>query len=168
MLYVKGKNESEIAEISKIADYINEKLSVPTGFKLKVDKNSTVKDNGIVLTTDGGKESQGNEGYSLVSNDKNIIITSYKPEGIFRGIQTFIQMLPVDIEKSSLVNNIEWSIPAVFITDKPKYGYRGFMIDVARNFFDINEIKRQIDFASQYKINKYIFILVMIRGGDLK
>ena len=154
VLYVKGKNESEIAEISKIADYINEKLSVPTGFKLKVDKNSTVKDNGIVLTTDGGKESQGNEGYSLVSNDKNIIITSYKPEGIFRGIQTFIQMLPVDIEKSSLVNNIEWSIPAVFITDKPKYGYRGFMIDVARNFFDINEIKRQIDFASQYKINK--------------
>lgn len=40
-----------------------------------------------------------------------------------------------------MVNNVEWSVPASNIKDKPEYSYRGLMIDVARNFFSVDEIK---------------------------
>ena len=153
-IYIKGNNGDEDKELGKIADYINEKISVPTGFKVKIKKGNKINKNVIYLTTVGGDEKQGDEGYSLVSNNENITISAYKPEGIFRGVQTLIQMLPADIEKDSLVNNVQWNVPSAAINDKPQYNYRGFMLDVARHFFDVDEIKRQINHASQYKINK--------------
>ena len=64
------------------------------------------------------------------------------------------QLLPPDIEKSTLVTNVEWNIPVSTIYDKPEYSYRGLMIDVARHFFTEDEIKRQINYAAQYKINR--------------
>lgn len=154
VILINGNSEEENMEIMKIADYINEKISVPTGFKLNVVRSNKMNRNGINLTTVGGKESQGNEGYTLVSNDEDIKITAFKPEGLFRGVQTLIQMLPADVEKNSLVNNMEWTVPSASISDKPQYSYRSFMIDVARHFYGVDEIKRQIDHASQYKINK--------------
>ena len=63
-------------------------------------------------------------------------------------------MLPAQIANSTVVNNVEWTVPASIINDKPVYSYRGLMIDVARHFFTVDEIKRQIDLAAQYKINR--------------
>lgn len=63
-------------------------------------------------------------------------------------------MLPPEIDSSKVFDNIEWNVPASVIKDKPEYSYIGLMIDVARHFFTVDEIKRQIDLAAQYKINK--------------
>ena len=69
-----------------------------------------------------------------------IKLIGYTPEGIFRGVQTLIQMLPVEIESREVVNNIEWTVPAALINDRPKNDYRGVVIDV-KKIFDVWEGK---------------------------
>ncbi|MBW6409653.1 family 20 glycosylhydrolase [Clostridium weizhouense] len=153
-IYVKGNNEQETEEISKIAEFIKEKLKISTGFELNIIKGEEGKKGGIYLTTIGSDKNQGNEGYKIITTSENVKIIAYKPEGISRGIQTLRQLLPPSIEKNTVVKDVEWSLPVVTIEDKPEYAYRGLMIDVARHFFTVDEIKRQIDYAAQYKINK--------------
>lgn len=153
-IYVKGGNDEETEELLRIADMLKSKISAPTGFNLNVFKGSSTENNTINLETTDGEENKSNEEYRLISNNQNIKITAYTPEGIYRGIQTLIQMMPPEIAKNSLVSGVEWSVAAAEINDRPQYSYRGFMIDVARHFFSVDEIKRQIDHASQYKINR--------------
>lgn len=153
-IYVSGNNEEETEEINKIAKYLKEKIDPSTGYQFNISKDENPAINSIYLTTIGGKEVLGNEGYELTITEGGIKLIAYKPEGLFRGIQTIRQLLPEEIAKSTVVNNIKWSIKASYIYDKPEYSYRGLMIDVARHFFTEEEIKKQIDYAAQYKINK--------------
>ena len=153
-IYIKGKNKEETEEIRIVAEFLREKLISPTGYELKMVEGDNPPLGSIYLTTVGGNETEGNEGYNLITTKEKVEIIAYKPEGISRGIQSLRQLLPPDIEKNSLVSNVEWSVPASNIKDKPEYGYRGLMIDVARHFFSVDEIKRQIDHASLYKINR--------------
>ncbi len=153
-IYVKGNTEEETEEISKIAEFIKGKLKDSTGFELNIIKADDAPAGSIYLTTVGSEEDKGNEGYEMITTPQNVKIIAYKPEGISRAVQTLRQLLPADIEKGTVVTDVEWSIPVSTIYDKPEYRYRGLMIDVARHFFTVDEIKRQIDHAVQYKINK--------------
>lgn len=153
-IYVKGNNEEETEEISKIAEFIKEKLKTSTGFELNIIKADSVPAGSIYLTTIGSEEDKGNEGYKMITTPENVKIIAYTPEGISRGVQTLRQLLPADIEKDTVVTDVEWSIPVSTIDDKPEYAYRGLMLDVARHFFTVDEVKRQIDHAAQYKINR--------------
>ncbi|WP_252247196.1 family 20 glycosylhydrolase [Clostridium sp. ZBS4] len=153
-IYVKGNTKEETEEISKIAEFIRGKLKASTGFELNIIQGKEGKSGSIYLTTIGAEESQGNEGYEIVTTNKNVKIIAYKAEGISRGVQTLRQLLPPDIEKNTIATDVEWNIPVSIINDKPEYNYRGLMIDVVRHFFTIGEVKRQIDYAAQYKINR--------------
>ncbi|NFH69380.1 beta-N-acetylhexosaminidase [Clostridium botulinum] len=153
-IYVKGNTKEETEQISKIAEFIREKLRASTGFELNIIQGKEGKVGSIYLTTIGSKENQGNEGYEIVTTSKNVKIVAYKAEGISRGVQTLRQLLPPDIEKNTIANDVEWNIPVSIINDEPEYNYRGLMIDVSRHFFTIDEVKRQIDYAAQYKINR--------------
>lgn len=153
-IYVKGSNDEETEELNRIAELLREKISPSTGYNFNIIKGENPSENSIYLKTIGGKAELGNEGYEMTTNSEGIKLIAYKPEGVFRGIQTIRQLLPADIAKSTLVKNIEWSIEESYIYDKPEYSYRGLMIDVARHFFTEEEIKKQIDYASQYKINR--------------
>ncbi|WP_066896495.1 family 20 glycosylhydrolase [Clostridium nigeriense] len=153
-VFIKGNNEAETEEINKIAEYLKEKLKPSTGYNFTINKNENPTQNYIYLSTLEGKEELGNEGYEINITNEGIKVIAYKPEGLFRGIQTIRQLLPPQIEQLSLVSDVEWSIPISRVYDKPEYSYRGIMIDVARHFFTEEEIKKQIDYAAQYKINK--------------
>ncbi|ACD23696.1 beta-N-acetylhexosaminidase [Clostridium botulinum] len=153
-IYVKGNTKEETEEISKIAEFIRGKLKASTGFELNIIQGKEGKSGSIYLTTIGAEESQGNEGYEIVTTNKNVKIIAYKAEGISRGVQTLRQLLPPDIEKNTIATDVDWNIPVSIINDKPEYNYRGLMIDVVRHFFTIDEVKRQIDYAAQYKINR--------------
>jgi len=153
-IYVKGKTDEETDEIYKIAEYLTSKIKPSTGFALNIIKADSVPLGNIYLTTIGGEESQGNEGYQITTTLEGVKLVGFKPEGLSRGIQTLRQLLPVSVEKDTLVTDVKWNIPVSVINDKPEYAYRGIMIDVARHFFSVDDIKRQIDNAVQYKINK--------------
>lgn len=152
-IYIKGSNDEETEQIRWVAEFIREKLSSSTGFDLEIITSDKPVDGSIYLTTINSSENLGYEGYEIDTTSKGVKIIAYKPEGISRGVQTLRQILPPEIDSNKVVDNIEWIIPASLIKDKPEYSYRGLMIDVARHFFTVDEIKRQIDLAAQYKIN---------------
>lgn len=154
VIYVKGRTKEESNEITKIAEYMKDKLSVPSGLQLKITEGDNAPNNSIFLTTLNSDKEQGNEGYKLIVTPQKIEVIGYTPQGIFRGIQSLVALLPEEVESKIIVENVKWNIPASTITDKPEYEHRGFMIDVARRFFTVDDIKRQIDIASQYKINR--------------
>lgn len=153
-IFIEGKDEEETTEITKIAEYLREKLKPATGYNFNINKNENNKENYIYLTTLKGESTLGDEGYNITTTSNGVKITANKPEGLFRGIQTLRQMLPPEIDSNKLVSNTEWSIKNSVIYDKPEYSYRGLMIDVARHFFTEEEIKKQIDIAAEYKINR--------------
>ena len=154
VIYIKGNTDEETEQIRWIAEFIREKLNSSTGFDLQIIASDKPADGSIYLTTINSNKELGNEGYEMDTTSKGVKITAYKPEGISRGVQTLRQMLPPEIDSNTVVDNIEWTEAASVIKDKPEYSYRGLMIDVARHFFTVDEIKRQIDLAAQYKINR--------------
>ena len=153
-IFIEGKDETETTEINNIAEYLRGKLNPATGYNFNISNNENNKENYIYLTTLKGESTLGDEGYNMTTTSNGVKITANKPEGLFRGIQTLRQMLPPEIDSNKLVSNTEWSVKNSVIYDKPEYSYRGLMIDVARHFFTEEEIKKQIDIAAEYKINR--------------
>jgi len=92
------------------------------------------------------------ESYQLTVTSAGVNLTAPQPAGLFRGVQTLRQLLPTDVE-SHLRLRVPWSIPATTIQDAPRFGWRGAMLDVARHFFTVKEVKQFIDVLALYKMN---------------
>ncbi len=105
-----------------------------------------------VILTSIGSEGIPEEGYKLIVTPDRLTIIG-KGAGLFYGIQTFIQLFPVE-------NRDPVKINAVTIEDSPRFGYRGMMLDVSRHFFNIQEVKKVIDMLASYKINNFHWHLV--------
>ncbi len=142
------------AEVKKIGAYLADFLKPATGFDLKTeeaDKYSN-EDDAVFLMLDEGLKSLGDEGYKLTINEDNILLSAYKPVGLFRGIQTLRQLLPARIESDSQEQG-PWLVATGTIEDAPKYGFRSVMLDVVRHFFSVDEVKRFIDQIAAFKLN---------------
>ena len=90
----------------------------------------------------------GNEGYELAVTDSLVSIRSQTAAGVFYALQTIRQLLPAANaagEKQLLANGV--------IRDYPRFAMRGSMLDVARHFFGVADIKRYIDLLAYYKLN---------------
>ena len=89
----------------------------------------------------------GEEGYVLSISSDGILLSSQYPAGLFYASQTLIQLLSTpQIETLNL--------PALSITDSPRFPWRGAMLDVSRHFFGTEDVKRYIDLISHYKMNR--------------
>ena len=138
-------------EIIKIASYLNEKLQPATGFEIPVQTATQVPAKGIYLTLAEDGE-LGAEGYEL-QIDKNLVtLKANQPAGLFRGVQTIRQLLPATIENKT-VQEVAWTLPTGTIRDYPEYEYRGTMLDVARHFLGIDDVKHYLDLMAFYKLN---------------
>ncbi len=91
---------------------------------------------------------ENKEAYKLEATESSILITGNTPHGIFNGIQTLKQIL----RDGNFIDACE-------ITDWPAFSWRGFMIDVGRNFQSISQLKQQIDVMAAYKLNIFHFHL---------
>jgi hexosaminidase len=94
----------------------------------------------------------GSEGYELTVAEDGVRIRAYAEAGLFYGVQTLRQLLPASAETGGVPEQ-GWHLASVRIVDRPRYAYRGFMIDVARYFLGPDSIKRLIDDIVLYKIN---------------
>jgi hexosaminidase len=96
------------------------------------------------------------DGYRLTINKTGILLSANEPSGIFYGTQTLYQLFPANIfSKDSSANGMlkEVYLPTVTINDYPRFGWRGLMLDVARHFFTVAEVKDYIDEMAKYKFN---------------
>ena len=134
-------------KISDLLKVINKEWGVLVQ-NIDYKKGNLSKRNSLFLQIDDNINVSSDEGYDLEIKNNSIIIKGNTKEGIYRGWQSLIQI----IELAQNSNNIDY-IPTGNIIDQPEYGYRGTMLDVARHFFNLEEVKRHIDLVSYYKIN---------------
>lgn len=91
------------------------------------------------------------EGYVLDVNQDRIALAASDPAGLYRGFQTLKQLLPNSLIAGKKIDSLV--VPGVKIVDRPEFQYRGMMLDVARHFFTVTEVKRLIDQMVSYKLN---------------
>lgn len=132
----------------KEAGYLLEELGKVLSSKPLLRQNST---GGIVLRRDSKIKA---EGYELSVSEKGVLIAASSPAGAFYGIQSLKSLMP-PLSWRSKQNSIV--VQAVEVKDEPRFGYRSFMLDVARNFQTKEEILKILDLMSLYKLNVFHF-----------
>ncbi|WP_430896744.1 MULTISPECIES: beta-N-acetylhexosaminidase [unclassified Paraflavitalea] len=144
-------------DLVRMARFLSQHLLTKTGFQIRVILAGEPKDNkGTTISLSLNRKEDaaiGEEGYTLEASGSYSIIRANKPAGLFYGIQTFLQLFPKDIESVEMVKKDYWTCPGVRITDYPRFGWRGLMLDVSRHFFTKEEVKRFIDDMVKYKYN---------------
>ncbi|GAA1515933.1 beta-N-acetylhexosaminidase [Kribbella lupini] len=135
----------------KVADGLTSQLRRSTGYPLPIIP--AVPGLVDVRLSTNGPASLGAEGYQLRADRSTLSVVAATPEGLFRGVTTLRQLLPAKAESKTRQAG-PWRISGTAISDSPRYGYRGAMLDVSRHFFSVAEVKRYIDLASLYKLNK--------------
>ena len=157
-------------EVKQIANYLTEQLSPATGYGLMVLDECKAKspDDSILLTTKGACEGLGEEGYELIVTEKNITVRAPKPAGLFYGVQTIRQLLPAEIESKKVVPEVRWTVPCVEIKDKPRFGWRGSLLDCCRHFMTKAWVKRYIDLLAYHKMNRFHWHLTEDQGWRIE
>ncbi|RLK60005.1 family 20 glycosylhydrolase [Actinokineospora cianjurensis] len=137
----------------QVGDYLGDLLRPATGYRLPVTARSPRRGD-IVLDLGPGKAPAGHaaEGYRLVTDERSATISADTPAGLFLGVQTLRQLLPAWAESRTRVSAV-WQAQAARISDYPRFAYRGVMLDVARSYLTVAEIKRYIDTAVLFKVN---------------
>jgi hexosaminidase len=142
------------------ADFFNDYLKRYYGFSL------TIKDSGNgnhigLFTKKFIHAPENEEHYNLNGSAKSITIEGDSYAGTFRGVQSLIQLLPV--KKSGSLQ-----LPLVTISDQPRLKYRGLMLDVSRHFFDVEFVKKYIDFIALHKMNRFHWHLTDDQGWRIE
>ena len=87
----------------------------------------------------------GDEGYDLTVTPSTVRLAAASPAGLFHGVQTLRQLLPAQGPPR---------LPAVHIRDRPRFAWRGAMLDVARHFRTVRDVERFVDLMALYKLNR--------------
>ena len=149
-------------EAKTVAEFFAAKMRNATGY------NISVSDKGdITLTLDAALD-VNDEGYTLDVTSEGVTVKAKTPQGLFYGMQSFMQLLPAEIESAEKASGIAWQAPAVSIKDDPRFGYRGVMLDVCRHFIPVEDIKKQIDVLSLFKINRLHWHLTEDQGWRIE
>ncbi len=152
-------------EQQKIANYLKKRILKATGLDLELAQSAGK--NFILLEAPDTENSLfeiendeiSPELYQLDVSPKNIRVAASAAEGIFRGVQTLMQLIPPDFDGQ---------IPAVHIEDQPRFPWRGLMLDVSRHFFTVDEVKAYIDQMAKYKFNIFHWHLTDDQGWRIE
>lgn len=131
-----------------VTQFLADKVKLKTGLEQQNAAGKTV----ISIQQSNAEIFNNPEAYALHITQDSIVLTASTAAGAFRGAQTIRQLIPA-IAYDTLVENKRWIIPTGDIFDAPQYEYRGTMLDVARHFFSVADVKRYIDLLAYYKIN---------------
>ncbi|MFI6329126.1 beta-N-acetylhexosaminidase [Micromonospora chersina] len=152
-----------------VAEQLADWLRPATGFPLPVTDGPLPTDGLLVLTLSeapltepadaagsvdvaGSIDWLGDEGYRLDVTAVGVRITAAAAAGLFHGAQTLRQLLPAAVDGAAPVAE-RWAVPGGSIVDRPRFPYRGAMLDVARHFFPVEDVLRVVDHLARYKLN---------------
>ncbi|PCI06527.1 MAG: beta-N-acetylhexosaminidase [Flavobacteriaceae bacterium] len=162
-------NETIIANLDTNANeaiaLLTSKLKVAAGINLRSANQSENAINCVVFKTDS---SLFKEGYELNIEHETIVLKAKSKQGFLYGVQSLLQLLPVQIESLKFEKNIDWIVPNIFIEDHPRFKWRGLMLDVSRHFFKVDYIKEVIDGLSKHKMNVLHLHLVDSQGWRIE
>ena len=168
--------DKDSAEGMNVGKQLAARLRSSTGWELKVAASDAAKQPGAILITSRKADaSLGCEGYRLEVTPNGVEITGGGAPGMLYGTQTFLQLLPPCVYSPTKVPDLvtetvlqfvppsvnatkvkeraTWSAPCVSIKDQPRFPWRGLLLDVARHFFTVEELKNFLDLMAQHKLN---------------
>ncbi|WP_223815926.1 beta-N-acetylhexosaminidase [Adhaeribacter rhizoryzae] len=155
-------------ELKLLAGMLADQLKSTTGHELTViEKANALKaKNAIILSKQPTDTTLGKEGYALTVRPENIVVRATHGHGIFYGLQTIYQLLPAGPE--AVAGKAAVAIPAVDIQDKPRYSWRGLMLDVGRYFYPVEFIKKYLDYMAMHKLNTFHWHLTEDHGWRIE
>jgi hexosaminidase len=145
-----------IQEFGDVAQFL--KSYVKEQFHLKI--SSKKSDTKILFTKDNSIKNE--EGYLLKIDKNKIEIRANSSKGAFYAVQSLIQLLPIENNSTSI------SIQCLEIQDAPQFAYRGMHLDVARHFFSVDFIKKQLDLMALLKMNTFHWHLTEDQGWRIE
>lgn len=158
-LTVGGANLSEEfnAEITKFINALNVATELNASASAQAGANVAVTVNTELAS----------EGYNLTVTANGVTVEAATPQGLFYAFQTFKKIL-ADNVMAGVKEDKAYSLPLVTIADEPRCEYRGFMLDVSRHFFTVDEVKRMLDVMSYYKLNTFHWHLTDDQGWRIE
>jgi hexosaminidase len=153
--------------LNSAAEFFARILKQSSGFELTIEQRSSENSGNSIdlVLQDRGL---GDEGYELTVAKVGIQITAATSQGIFYGLQSLRQLLPPAIESSERVEDLKLSVPLVRIKDKPRYVWRGLMLDESRHFFGKSYVKKLLDQMAMLKMNVFHWHLTDMPGWRLE
>ena len=145
----------ENPEIERIAKLLSARVRSGAGFVLELTDMGKVVRNDFIAMEYIHDEDLGSEGYILRVTKDGVRLEANTEAGLFYAVQSFLQLLPPAVYGSSPVPQNVWQIPCVTIRDKPRFTWRGMMLDVSRHFFPKEAVKRFIDYMTVHKMNRF-------------
>ncbi|MFX1453534.1 MAG: family 20 glycosylhydrolase, partial [Promethearchaeota archaeon] len=157
-------------DLISLGEYLKKLINPATGFKFEnFDfNNAPMNEKSINLILLDNSKNLGAEGYSLEITPSNIKISATCPNGVFYGIQTLRQLLPIEIEQKKIVQDINWELPCLKILDFPRFCWRGYMLDEARHFHGKKVVKGLIDLLALFKLNRFHWHLTDDQGWRIE
>ncbi len=146
-----------------IAGYLAGKLKASTGYTVNVGNKK-----GNVTISINPKLKMHDEGYQLQVTAKGVNIKAKTGKGAFYGMQTFLQLLPAEVESANVVKGVKWVAQCCNIDDYPRFGYRGFHLDPCRHFITVENVKKQLDLMASLKVNTMHFHLTEDQGWRIE
>jgi hexosaminidase len=157
------------AALKPLGRQLAEMLDTPIGFDLVVRTGAAPASTYIALRQDKTlAKALGPEGYRLDATARAVTIRAATPAGVFYGMQTLRQLLPVAVFRSARVAGVAWKVPAVAIEDVPRFSWRGAHLDVSRHFMPKEFVKKYIDLLALHKLNRFHWHLTDDQGWRLE
>lgn len=155
----------EGSNLERSAAYLNAYLKKHYLFSLKVVKKSKSL-NSIRLNYERMDKALPGA-YMLRIDDGGVYLAGDNETGVFTGIQTLIQLIPVPDSRTSKPT-ASLALPFVYVDDEPRFAYRGMHLDVSRHFFPVSFIKQYIDYLALHKFNKFHWHLTDDQGWRIE
>ena len=143
-------------------------IAPATGFDLPVRAGAAAASSIDLRLQPSLRAKVGDEGYTLKATPRGVQIRAAAPAGIFYGMQTLRQLLPVEIFREARTNGVAWRVPAVTIEDTPRFSWRGAHLDVSRHFLPKEFVKKYIDLLALHKLNRFHWHLTDDQGWRLE
>lgn len=150
-------------EAKTVAEFFAAKMRTATGLNIQVAEKGNIQ-----LSVDPSLDVANDEGYTLDVTKDGAVVVAKTAQGLFYGMQSFLQLLSAEIESPSKVNGIAWQAPAVSIKDAPRFGYRGIMLDPCRHFMPVENVKKYLDVLSLFKMNRMHWHLTDDQGWRIE
>jgi hexosaminidase len=146
-----------------LADVVGGLIAGDLGTRLPAAVVTSPSPGAIVLRLAQEGFDAGDEQYRLDVTDRGMVVAAPSPAGLFHGVQTLRQLLPVELAPGG-----PWRVAAVHIADRPRFGWRGMHLDVGRHFYPVAFIKRYLDVMAAYKLNVFHWHLTDDQGWRLE
>lgn len=155
-------------EAVPVADFFSNLLSKGVGVHLSAGRKKRASKNTIqfIVSKDFPDTTKG--AYTLRITPEQVIATAKDREGIFYAVQSLRQILPPSIEQQDGKKLKDIRLPAMFIKDAPRFGWRGYMQDVSRTFYGLEVMKKYLDVMALYKLNTLHFHLTDDQGWRIE